>query len=106
VGLKKTRPSLVRRQIRLKAGDVFDAAKMRRDLNRLYDLGFFEDASPKVDDDPDVPGSVIVSYLLKERRTGQLSFGLGFDSRSKISGFATVQESNLRGTGKRVPGLI
>ncbi|PQV62777.1 Beta-barrel assembly machine subunit BamA [Abditibacterium utsteinense] len=101
-GLSKTRPALIRRQIRVKSGDPFDASKIRRDLNRVYDLGFFEDATFKVDDDPNLPGSVIVTYLLKEKRTGQLSFGIGFDSRSRLSGFASVQESNLKGTGKRV----
>jgi outer membrane protein insertion porin family len=101
-GLKKTRSSLIRRQIRVKNGDIFDAGKLRRDLNRIFDLGFFEDATFKIDDDPNLPGSVIVTYLLKEKRTGQVSFGVGFDSRSKISGFATVQESNLGGRGRRV----
>lgn len=100
-GLKKTRPDLVRRQIRVKAGDLFDASKLRRDLNRIFDIGFFEDVNFKVDDDPNLPGSVIVTYLLKEKRTGQLSFGIGFDSQSRISGFASVQENNLRGSGKR-----
>ena len=100
-GLTKTRPSLIRRQIRVKAGDTFDASKIRRDLNRVYDLQFFEDATFKVDDDPSLTGSVIVTYLLKEKRTGQLSFGVGFDSRSRLSGFASVAENNLKGTGKR-----
>ena len=100
-GLKKTRPALIRRQVRVKNGDSFDASKLRRDINRIFDLGFFEDATFKVDDDTNLPGSVIVTYLLKEKRTGQLSFGVGFDSRSRISGFVTVQDTNLRGSGKR-----
>lgn len=100
-GLKRTRQSLIRRQIRVKNGDVFDAAKLRRDLNRIYDLSFFDDATFKVDDDPALPGSVIVTYLLKEKRTGQLSFGVGFDSRSKLSVFGTVSQNNIGGTGKR-----
>ncbi len=101
-GLKKTRPALLRRQIRVKSGDIFDATKIRRDVNRIFDLGFFEDATFDVKDDPSLPGSVIVTYLLKEKRTGQLSFGVGFDSRSRISGFASIQENNLKGTGQRV----
>lgn len=100
-GLTKTRPSLIRRQIRVKSGDLFDASKVRRDLNRITDLGFFDSAEPKVEDDPNLPGSVIVTYIFKERRTGQVSFGVGFDSRSRISGFATVQETNLGGRGRR-----
>lgn len=102
-GLGKTRPSLVRRQIRAQSGDVFNAALIQRDLNRLYDLQFF-DLFPdfRIADDPAVPGSLIVTYLFKEKRTGQLSFGVGFDSRSRITGFASVQENNYKGSGKRV----
>ena len=105
-GLKKTRQSLIRRQVRVREGDTFDSAKVRRDLNRIYDLGFFEDAAPKIEDDPNQTGGVIVTYLLKEKRTGQLSFGVGFDSRSRLSGFASVQENNLGGSGKRALGSI
>ena len=101
IGLKKTKESLVRRQIRIKPGDTFDAAKMRQDLNRLYDTNFFDAVDPRVDDDPNQPGAVIVNFVFREKRTGQFSVGVGFDSRSKISGFLTLSESNLRGTGQR-----
>lgn len=101
VGLTKTRPGLVRRQIRVKAGDTFDQTRLRRDLNRIYDLGFFEDVTYGIDDDPANPGSLIVKLQLKERRTGQFTFGLGFDSRSKLTGFVTLAENNLQGSGKR-----
>lgn len=100
-GLKKTRESLLRRQIRTKPGETFDQVKLRKDLNRIYDLGFFEDVTFKVDDDASLSGSVIVTILVKERRTGNLSLGVGFDSRSRISGFVTVSDNNLNGTGKR-----
>ena len=102
-GLTKTRAPLVRRQIRLKSGDLFDSSKLQRDLNRLYDLNFFEGPPvPKVDDDPDQSGAVIVTLQFAEKRTGTFSVGLGFDSRSRISGFLTVSENNFRGSGKRV----
>lgn len=100
-GLKKTRESLVRRQIRIKAGDPFNAAKLRQDLNRLYDTNFFDAVDPKVEDDPNAPGKVIVTFVFREKRTGQFSVGVGFDSRSKLSGFFTLSENNLRGTGQR-----
>ena len=101
VGLRKTRESLVRRQIRIKEGDTFDAAKMRQDLNRLYDTNFFDAVDPRVDDDPNQAGAVIVNFVFREKRTGQFQVGVGFDSRSKLSGFLTLSESNLRGTGQR-----
>ena len=101
IGLKRTRESLVRSQIRIKPGDTFDAAKMRQDLNRLYDTNFFDAVDPRVDDDPNKAGAVIVNFVLREKRTGQFQVGVGFDSRSKLSGFLTLSESNLRGTGQR-----
>lgn len=100
-GLKKTKESLVRNQIRTKPGDPFDQFRVRRDLNRIYDLGFFEDVTYKVDDDAATPGSLIVTLQLKEKRTGQFTVGLGFDSRSKVTGFFTLAENNLRGNGQR-----
>lgn len=106
-GLRKTKPSLVRRQIRAKAGDAFDQTRLRRDLSRIYDLGFFEEPPTlKVDDDPKTPGSLIVTMSMKEKRTGQFSVGVGFDNRSKLTGFVTVGENNLGGTGKRVSASI
>lgn len=101
IGLKKTKESLVRRQIRIKEGDTFSAAKMRMDLNRLYDTNFFDAVDPRVDDDPNQPGAVIVNFVFREKRTGQFQVGVGFDSRSKISGFLTLSDSNLRGSGQR-----
>lgn len=105
-GLRKTQPSIVRRQIRVKPGDPFDQKRIRTDLNRIYDLGFFDDVTFKVEDDPDAPGAVIVTIGVKEKRTGTFSLGVGFDSRSRISGFVTISENNLRGTGKRASASV
>jgi len=101
-GQKKTNEAILRKQIRTKGGEPFDQAKLRLDLNRLYDTGFFDDVSYRVSDDPDKPGSIIITIQLKEKRTGQLSLGVGFDNRSKITGFASVGDTNFRGSGKRV----
>lgn len=105
-GLTKTKESLVRKQILTLINAPFDANSIRRDLSRLYDTGFFEDLNYKVDDDPDTEGGVVATYLFKEKRTGQFGVGLGFDSRSKISGFVSVGENNFRGTGQRLSASI
>lgn len=105
-GLKKTRPSIVRSIIAAKPGDPFNESRIQRDLNRIYDTGFFEDVTYKVSDDPETPGALIVTITVKEKRTGQFSVGLGFDSRSKVSGFAGISETNFRGTGKNVSAQV
>ena len=105
-GQKKTRPSLIRRQVRAKAGDVFDQVLIRKDLNRIYDMGFFEDVSYKVADDPNNPALAIVTYIVKEKRTGQLSLGAGFDNQSNLTGFGSVTDSNFKGTGRSITASI
>jgi outer membrane protein insertion porin family len=105
-GLKKTRESLLRKLIRTKPEDAFDQRRLQQDLNRLYDTGFFEDVTYKLDDDPDKAGYLIITIGIKEKRTGTFTLGVGFDSRSKISGFLTLSETNFRGTGRRVAGSV
>jgi len=105
-GLTKTKPSLIRRLIRTRTGLPFDASKLRRDLSRIYDTGFFEDATFRIDDDPNTSGAVIATYLFKEKRSGNFNIGLTFDSRSKIGGFVAVGENNLGGTGKRAAASV
>jgi outer membrane protein insertion porin family len=105
-GLKKTKPSIVRSVIRSKPGDPFNEKRIQKDLNNIYDTNFFEDVTYKVADDPETPGALIVTITVKEKRTGQFSVGFGFDSRSKISGFVGVSESNFKGTGKNVSAQV
>lgn len=105
-GLRKTRESLLRKLIRTKPGDAFDQKRLQRDLNQIYDTGFFEDVTYKIDDDPDNPGALIITISLKEKRTGTFTLGVGFDSRSKISGFVTLAETNFQGSGRRVAGSV
>lgn len=105
-GLRKTRPSIVRSVIHSKPGDPFNENKIQKDLNRIYDTDFFEDITYKVTDDPQTPGALIVTISVKEKRTGQFSVGLGFDNRSKLSGFVGISESNFRGSGKNVSAQV
>jgi outer membrane protein insertion porin family len=105
-GLRKTKESLVRKLIRTKPGDAFDQRKLQRDLNQMYDTGFFEDVTYKIDDDPDQPGGLIITISVKEKRTGTFTLGVGFDSASRISGFVTLGESNFQGSGKRVSASV
>ena len=106
LGLKKTKEALLRSQIRTRPGDTFDQIAIRADLNRLFDTGFFEDLSYRIADDPTTPGTVIVNITVKEKRTGQFGVGLGFDNRSRITGFVSLADTNFRGSGKRLSSSV
>ena len=47
-GNDKTKDYVITREMRIKPGEVFDAKKARRSMQRVYNLGFFEDVSVKI----------------------------------------------------------
>ena len=106
-GLKKTKVSYVRHQVRAKAGEVYDGKAVERDALAILNLGNFDDV--KVDfrqgvKDPE--RGVIVVFVIKEKRTGMASFGAGYSSIDKFVGIFSLSESNFRGRGERVSATV
>ena len=102
-GLKKTRPVVVRREFRSKEGDVLDEKKLSKDVTRVYNLGLFDQVLPAEYDPLGTEiGKVNVIIPLVEKRSGQVTVGVGYSSRSKLVGRAGLSENNFRGLGERV----
>ncbi len=100
-GNKRTKPIVVTRELRSKVGDVLDEKKLQRDLTRVYNLGLFDEVGPFDETSTDV-GKVDIVVPLTEKRSGQVSVGVGYSSRSKLVGRAELAENNFRGLGERV----
>ena len=100
-GNKKTKPIVLLRELHSKPGDVLDEKRMQRDLVKIYDLGLFDQVGPFEENPIDV-GRVGINIPVVERRSGQISVGVGYSSRSKLVGRADIAENNFRGLGERV----
>jgi outer membrane protein insertion porin family len=100
-GLTRTKAAVVLRELTVHPGEVFNQPRLRRDLERIFNLNLFEDvqAMPEAGTGP---GQVIISVEVKEKKTGLASAGLGWSSVERLVGFVDVAESNFRGTGERV----
>jgi len=100
-GNKKTKDKVIRREILLKEGDLFDSSKLQLSREKVYNLGFFKQVNIDVR-----PGSrdgymnLIVD--VEEQPTGTISLGGGYGTTSGFSIFADVAENNLLGNGQRV----
>ncbi len=98
-GNTRTADSVLRREMRQFEGSWFSQAAVDRSRVRLQRLGYFDDIKIET---PAVPGSndqVDVVVSVKERNSGQFTFGLGY---SQISGLITtvqLDENNFLGTG-------
>ncbi|MBL0350811.1 MAG: outer membrane protein assembly factor BamA [Elusimicrobia bacterium] len=96
-----TKENVVRREVLLKPGDVFSAGKMRRSVERIYNLGFLDDVQVDIQQ-PRSPSLADVVFSVKEGKPGILSAGAGFSSLDGVVGTLQVQHINLFGLGQRL----
>ncbi len=100
-GLKKTKPTVITRELHTQVGDVLDEKKLQKDLTRVYNLGLFDEVGPFDPSSTDV-GKVDITIPVTEKRSGQVSVGVGYSSTQKLVGQAELAENNFRGLGERV----
>lgn len=102
LGNTKTRDYVFLREMRLKPGDYYNTKVLQEDYARIFNLDVLEDIQWRMPEPGSEIGRVRVTIPVTEKKTGQVSIGLGYSSRQKLVGRAEVIESNLRGTGQGV----
>lgn len=100
-GNKKTKDYVVLREMRQKVGEPFNAKLARRSMERVYNLGFFEDVNAKMLSGVE-PNAVVMEVEVKERRTGTFGVGAGYSTRDGLLGMINIGDKNFRGTGDSV----
>jgi len=98
-GNVRTIDSVIRREMTLVEGDAFNASKMRRARNRIRNLGFFERVDVK-NGPGSRPDKTVLQVKVRERSTGEISFGAGFSSSVGLLGDIGIRERNLLGRGQ------
>ena len=98
----KTKDRVILRELTLKEGEAFDSVKIRRSLERIYNLGFFEEVVPGLLPVAGKPDRRELLLTIKERQTGQLQLGANFSSLDGLTGMLSVSENNFLGNGQRI----
>jgi outer membrane protein insertion porin family len=100
-GNQKTKDKVIRRELVVKEGELFDARKMQISRELVYNLGFFKQVNVDVR-----PGSrdgfMNLIIDVEEQPTGTISLGGGYGTTSGFSIFSDLGENNLFGNGQRV----
>ena len=97
-GNKKTKDKVILREMRQEVGTPFNAKLARRSMQRVYNLGFFEDVNIKMN--PGIePNAVIMEVNVKEKRTGTFGIGAGYSTSDGIIGMVSITDTNFRGRG-------
>lgn len=99
-GNKKTKEYVFLREMKTKPGTYFNARTFREDIIKIYNLDILEEAKPELPEPGSKPGLVKLTTKVVEKKTGQVSLGLGYSSTQKLVGQVRFSESNFRGTGQ------
>lgn len=92
-GNTKSQDKVIRREVPLKPGDWFNSVDVETTRTRLRNLNYFNDTQVSA-----VPGSGgyrDLNILVDEKKTGSLSFGVGFSSIDNLVGYVTVEQTNF-----------
>jgi outer membrane protein insertion porin family len=100
-GLVKTRRFVVDRVTTIRPGAVFNINDLNKDLQQLVALELFESvqARPQPGSSAD---SVVLEIEVKEQRTQQARFALGYGDRTGIAGLVEYSERNWKGRNQQI----
>jgi outer membrane protein insertion porin family len=94
VGNTRTKDKVIRREVLIAPGDVFNTVRVDVSKKRLENLGYFS----KVDTypvDAGIEGRKDLQITVEEKRTGSLNFGAGFSTIDSLIGFVELTQGNF-----------
>jgi outer membrane protein insertion porin family len=104
-GNTTTRDNVIRREMRLIEGNVFDTEALKYSVRRLNQLGYFKelkgnDSDMKVEKTQGKENNVDVTLKFEEQNRNQLTFGAGVSQYEGFFGQLAFQTSNFLGRGE------
>lgn len=93
-GNTRTKDKVIRRELAVAPGEVYDTVKVEASKQRLMNLNYFS----RVDTYPSetsIEGRKDLNVLVEEKRTGSFNFGAGFSSIDNLLGFVELTQSNF-----------
>ncbi|WP_413578263.1 outer membrane protein assembly factor BamA [Bdellovibrio sp. HCB290] len=102
VGNSKTRDKVVRRELKVREGELYNETRRRQSMEGIQRLGFFEDVNFKTSVDPEKTDVMNVDIIVKERNTGQIQLGAGYGTSQGFTLQGSVQQTNFLGKGQNL----
>jgi outer membrane protein insertion porin family len=105
-GNTTTRDNVVRREMRLVEGGVFNTEALKYSVKRINQLGYFKniEGDPKkdmfIDKTPGADNKVDVTLKVEEQNRNQITFGAGVSQYEGFFGQVGFQTANFMGKGE------
>ncbi|MEN8208057.1 MAG: outer membrane protein assembly factor BamA [Candidatus Fermentibacteria bacterium] len=98
-GNNRTLENIIRRQLTVYPGDMFQRSALMRSYRNIYYLNYFNNVGVDfryLEDSPDVD----IVFDLEEKTTGKAGIGAAYGGGTGFSGFVELGETNLFGRGQ------
>lgn len=95
----RTKEDFIKRELKLKSGEIFRVDVARQDLQQLYQLGLFDNANVSLNGDA---RKVDVTYDLTERSVRGVNVGGGYSGDTGVFGTISYRDQNFGGVNKQV----
>jgi outer membrane protein insertion porin family len=97
----RTREFIIRREIQLEPGEIFNQQTLQQDLIWVAGLGLFQDVWLDLEPSETDPNQVVVIVNVIEKSTASLVVGGGVNSETGLFGSARYQDLNLGGNNQK-----
>lgn len=105
-GNTKTRDKVVRRELKIEEGELYNETRKRQSLENVQRLGFFDEVNFKTSTPPDQPSVLNIEVVVKERNTGQIQLTAAYGSSQGFSLGGSVIQNNFRGMGQALEARV
>lgn len=95
-GNVKTKDRVIRRELSVAPGEVFDMTRVKLSRQRLEAMNYFERVETDAEPDPSLPPdrkNLIISVA--EKNTGNFSVGAGYSSIDSLFAFVEISQGNF-----------
>ncbi len=100
-GNKKTKDYVILRELKLYKDEPFNVNDARRSMQKVYNLGYFEDVNIKLNPGRN-PNGAEVEVSVVEMSTGTFGIGAGYSDADGIIGMIMIGDKNFRGIGDKI----
>jgi outer membrane protein insertion porin family len=98
VGNTKTRDKVIRRELQVAEGELYNATNMNKSRDRLKRTGYFKEVEFTTSRGS-TDEKINLQIKTEEAPTGAITFGIGYSTLESVVGSASISDRNLFGLG-------
>jgi outer membrane protein insertion porin family len=100
-GNKATKTYVIKREVVVKPGDRFSAARVRKSREKIMNLGFMDNVDVDLQPSPVDPDKVDLTFDVEEGKPGVLTAGAAYSSVDGLIGTLSLKHMNLFGRAQQ-----